>query len=618
MWAAALVLAAATVIVYVPSLGNGFTNWDDGKYVTENRPLHEGLSWQVVGWAFTTGHSANWHPLTWLSHALDVELYGLGRPWGHHLTSIVLHALNAALLLVVLWRLTRRLWPSAVIAALFALHPLHVESVGWIAERKDVLCTTFMLLALWAYASYAARPTWQRYLLVVAAFAAALMAKPMAVTLPAVMLVLDWWPLRRLSWRSVCEKLPLLAMAAASSVVTFLVQRAGGAMQELERVGFGERLAGAAYAYVMYVVKAAWPAPGTLLPLYPLAASGGPAIAAWQAAAFIVLLAAVSVLAVRQRRRRPYLLAGWLIYLGTLVPVIGLVQVGQQVMADRYTYVPLVGVFVALVWLVSESAARSARLQSAVAGLAALALALFGTLTWHQQAAWHDSFSLWQPVATAYPDCYAAHDNLGQACWQKRDLARATWHYRRAVQIRPDSPLALNNLAFVLVKTGSQAEVDEALGLLGRAARLDPMLAATHYIAGQALVKKDRTAEAAAAFARAVQLDPDLYPARAELGAALFSLGLPDEAIPHLERVLEIDPRYVTARVNLAAALIDKGRFSEAVDHLQQATAQSPTAYQPYYYLGMAMQGLKRPEEARKYLDRAAELKRQAQRAGRD
>ena len=363
-----LVLVVAIAAVYGETVFHDFINYDDPAYVTENPRVQRGLTWENVVWAFTTTEQYNWHPLTWLSHALDCELFGLRRPGGHHLHNLLLHVFNSALLYLVLKRMTAAPWRSAAVAALFALHPLHVESVAWVAERKDVLSTLFWMLMLGAYAWYAARPGFWRYLPVVVFLALGLMAKPMLVTAPFLLLLLDYWPLGRWRWEVravwlVLEKVPLFILMIISSVVTFIAQQRGGAMVPVDILPVTRRVEGALIAYVAYLGKAIWPS--HLAVFYPYPAS----VPWWQWVGAAVILTALTALAVWAGRRQRYVAAGWFWYLGTLAPVIGLVQVGQQAMADRYTYMPYVGLFVAAVWGVADFvAARRAAAAAASRG----------------------------------------------------------------------------------------------------------------------------------------------------------------------------------------------------------------------------------------------------------
>ncbi len=370
-----LFLVLATLTVYWQVGNYEFVNFDDDKYIIENFHVQKGLTRDSVIWAFTATHVSNWHPLTWLSHMLDFQLYGLN-PSGHHLTNVFFHLVNTLLLFLVLKLMTGALWRSGLVAALFAVHPLHVESVVWVAERKDVLSTLFWMLTLWAYLGYTKRPGVKRYLVILLAFALGLMAKPMLVTLPFVLLLLDYWPLKRIelgqsaiglpaasqpstiankpgaqAFRLLLEKTPMFVLAAVSSVVTFIVQKSGGAVGALETYPFKIRMANALLSYVIYLKKMIWPQ--NLAVFYP---HPGQSLPMWQAAGAGLLLVVVSIAVIRAGRRYPYLPVGWLWYVGTLVPVIGLVQVGDQAMADRYTYVSLIGLFIVVAWGVPDVA----------------------------------------------------------------------------------------------------------------------------------------------------------------------------------------------------------------------------------------------------------------------
>jgi hypothetical protein len=398
-----LALVAATAAVYWPVLGNDFVNYDDPGYVTTNEFVQQGLTWEAVKWAFVTGKQANWHPLTWLSHMLDCELFGLEHPWGHHLTSLLLHALNTVLLFGLMRTLVRgRLWPAALVAAVFALHPLHVQSVAWVAERKDVLSAAFGLGAMLAYVRYARHPGILRYLPVPLLLALGLMAKPMLVTLPFVLLLFDYWPLRRLEpdpgrglakrvgWL-LLEKLPLLALAAASSVVTYLVQHAGGAVKDTIQYPWSERWANAVVALARYLGKTVWPT--DLIVFYPHPVGGWP-IGLVLAAGALVL--GITLMTVYAARARPYLIAGWLWFVGTLVPVIGLVQVGAQSMADRYMYLPLIGLAMMVAYGLSDLVRAWPRARVPVVAVTLVALiASSAAATW-QLGYWRNSVTLFQ------------------------------------------------------------------------------------------------------------------------------------------------------------------------------------------------------------------------------
>jgi hypothetical protein len=457
-------LVAMTALVYLPVRGHEFVSIDDNIYVRGNPHVADGLTWDAVRWAFTSGYAANWHPLTWISHMLDVSLFGMDAG-AHHVVNLVLHVANTLLLFDVLRRMTGALGRSAFVAALFAVHPLHVESVAWVAERKDVLSTLFWMLTLEAYVAWTRAPNARRYALVLLAFVAGLLSKPMLVTLPFALLLLDAWPLRRMTdaasaKRLVVEKIPLFLLAAASSVVTFVAQHAEGAVASFETRPLAERLVNAPIAYVVYVRKML--APTDLAPMYAQARPSAAGIGAAAAAA----LALVTWAAWRQARARPWFVVGWLWFLGTLVPVIGLVQVGWQTMADRYTYVPLVGLFVVVAWGAAELLAATARAGAATV-VASAALVACAVLARRQVETWRDGETLWRHAVAVDPDNPAARNFLGgQMCFLER-YDEAVAQFREMVRLTPESAEAHNNLAFALRSRGdlegAAAEYSEAL-----------------------------------------------------------------------------------------------------------------------------------------------------------
>lgn len=485
-----LLLILLSVALYYPVKDHPFVNYDDNVYVTDNPHVQNGLTWNTVAWAFRTYAAGNWHPLTWLSHALDVQLFDVD-PAGHHETSMVLHALNAALLFWVLWRATgyaersagapatRRFcvgWGrSFMVAALFAVHPINVESVVWVAERKTVLSMVFFLLALGAYGWYAAKPKAARYALVAALFACGLMAKPQVITFPFVLLLWDYWPLERVAFRSktalrsspfalrqgssdeisgekriansenrqlFLEKLPLFALAAASAAITMRAQRSSGAVLSLDVSPLSVRLSNALISYVRYLMKAFWPV--KLAPMYPYPAEGP---RAWQVYGALLVLLAITVLVVKHRRRR-YLLVGWLWFLGTLVPMIGLVQVGRQAMADRYAYLPLLGIFIMLCWGVSDWAEEK-RLPAALLPVVSIVVLLALSVTARRQIGyWADNVTLWTHTVQVTPPNYVAQDNLGGALMARQRLEDAIMHFREAAAIHPVDPISAFNIGF--------------------------------------------------------------------------------------------------------------------------------------------------------------------------
>jgi protein O-mannosyl-transferase len=558
VWPIAAALATVVTAVYLRALGGAFLNWDDNVYVTENPYIQDGLSWRTLAAVFTTVHTGNWIPLTWLSHALDLQLYGHD-PLGHHVTALVLHVANTILLFLVLRRVTGAVWRSAVVAALFGLHPLHVESVAWVSERKDVLSTFFWLLAIAAYARYLARQTAGRYLLVAAALVVGLLAKPMLVTLPFVLLLLDYWPLGRLSWRAVREKVPLVALALAFAAGAFTAQRAAGAMEQAARVGLADRLANAVVCSVEYLRLTVWPV--DLSPWYSHPALEGPRLPVPVVGRAALVLLAISLLAAVTVKRRPYLAVGWLWYLGTLFPVIGVVQIGAQAMADRYTYVPLIGIFVAVTWLLGALPWwRHPVGRRAGTAITAGVLAVLSALTWRQIGVWHDSATFWaytlrvNPRAAvgyyavgtmlakegrsgeavhAYrralklrPDLWSWHAEVADLLYGQGRLAAAEAHYRKAVALRPDEPVVRNSLANVLMR---QDRLQPARRQLEAALARRPDFAEAHNNLGIVLAREGRLREAVGEFEAALRVRPDLAAARTNLAAVQAALAGDDD-----------------------------------------------------------------------------------------
>ena len=472
-----LLLTAATWAVYAQTASFEFVGYDDPDYVTQNPHVQQGLTVEAVRWAFTSSHASNWHPLTWLSHMLDWQLFG-AEPAGHHIVNVLIHTLNTLLLFGVLCYMTGRRWPSAVTAALFALHPLHVESVAWIAERKDVLSTAFWLGSMWTYAVYARHGGGLWYAGTAALLALGLTAKPMLVTLPLVLLLLDVWPLERITdagsaTRRFVEKIPLLIIALTSSLVTFFVQRAAGAMADAQRVSLAPRAANAAVSYVRYLFKAVWPV--DLAAFYPHPnLPGGQAWAHWQIAAALLLLIAITVWAVAARRSR-YALVGWLWYLVTLLPVIGLVQVGRQAMADRYTYVPLIGLFVIVAFgaadLVQRRKTKAAAWRAGVSIIGVIVLAVCAVRAWDQSGYWRKTVTLFEHAHAVTDGNFVAHLNLGKAHRMNGDYDKAIDQYKAALAIDGRSSLAHNNIG---VAYGHQGRWDKAAEHFHQALSLDP------------------------------------------------------------------------------------------------------------------------------------------------
>jgi len=543
-------LAALTLLAYAGVARNQFINLDDNDYVTQNVRVQAGITWRGVVWAFTTGHSANWHPLTWLSHMLDCELFGLD-PTGHHLVNLLVHVATALLLFRLFLKTTRAPWPSAFVAATFALHPLHVESVAWIAERKDVLAAFFWVLTTLAYVRWLEGRGRGRYLAVVGSYALGLLSKPMLVTLPFTLLLLDLWPLGRSGnfaglGKLVGEKAPLFLLAFASSVVTFFVQRDAGAMTLSDHVPFALRAANALVAYASYLGKAFWPS--HLAVYYPHAAE---ALRASEIAGAAAILGAATWAVLRVRARRPWLAVGWLWFLGTLVPVIGLVQVGSQAMADRYTYVPLIGISVAVAFDFGWFAERCRAVRIAASVLLAAAVAAWTGLTARQIAYWRDDLSLFGHVVEVMPENHLAHGILGNVHLRERQFDLAMSEYETALRIRPTYAQAHSNMGMALELSGRP---EEAILKYEEALRISPTLAEAHHNLGRLLAAYGRLLPAITHLEAAVRSNPDLVEVRINLGNALMLAGRRSEAIEQFEKALELRPGDPQAQRKLDAA----------------------------------------------------------------
>jgi protein O-mannosyl-transferase len=591
-WIAAA-LAAATLAVYAQVGGHAFLNFDDNEYVVANPHVRAGLTAAGIEWALTQVHSATWHPLTSLSHLLDVQLFGV-RAGPALLENAALHALNAVLLFVALRRMTGARWPSALVAALFALHPQHVESVAWVSERKDVLSTLFWMLTLLVYGAYARRPSRAGYLLLVVVFTLGLLAKPMLVTLPLVLLLLDYWPLRRFDPvhsdpRVVLEKVPLLVLAALDSAITYSAQQRVGAVVSTAAIPFSDRLANAALAYAIYLGRTLLPV--DLAAFYPLHL---PVPLAWAALAGAGLLL-ISVAVLLAARRFPYLAVGWAWYLGTLVPVLGLVKQGEQSMADRFTYVPLIGVFIMLAWGLADLAAvrrwSPRRLWvAAAAGLTACAL-----LSIRQVGQWRDSTTLFRHALAVTSDNYLAHVNLGAALVAEGKIDEALPHFETALRIQPGFAKAHVNVGMALAALGDAAAASAAYE---QALAIDPGSALAHYNLGVLRAQQGRLDEAITEYRAALAADPDYVNAHNNLGLTLATLGRSTEAIEHYRAALAVQPDFAPAHSNLAVALEDAGQVDEALAHYQAAVQLAPEEPLPRLNLGAVLMGRGLTDEA--------------------
>jgi tetratricopeptide (TPR) repeat protein len=581
-----LALLAATFAVYAQVRHFDFVNLDDSAYTSGNLHVRRGITAEGLRWAFTSGDAANWFPVTWISHMLDCQLFGLASGW-HHLTSVLIHGLAALLLFAFLRRATGARWPSALVAFLFALHPLHVESVAWVAERKDVLSAFFWFLTMWAYVRYTERPGWGRYALVLVAFCFGLMAKPMIVTLPLVLLLLDVWPLERLRFPAILrEKAPLLALSLAVSVITYLAQQRAGAVKAVSAFPLGLRLENALVSYAVYIIRMFWPV--RLAVFYPYPRH----LPFWQPSLAGLVLAGVSVMVVRLHRSRPYLATGWFWYLGTLIPVIGLIQVGAQARADRYTYIPMVGLSIMVAWGVAE-VARRPRVKPLAVALMSVACLACAVLAWFQVEHWRNSGTLFRHALEVTTENAVAHDNLANYLTNvPGGLPEAVGHLEAALRIDPDSVPAHTEMGSALARIPGR--LPESFPHFQAALRLAPDWPIAHNELGNALLKAGRLPEAITEFSTASRLDPAYADAHYNLGVALSQVpGRIPEAIAEYQAALRIKPDYAEAQLNLGNVLAGlPGRVTEATEAYQAALRMQPDYAEAHYNLGRVLSSM--------------------------
>ena len=575
-----LTLAAVAVFWRLPSYD--FITIDDNVYVTNNSYVKAGLTAKSIGWAFTTVKAEFWHPLTWLSLMVDTHIFG-GSPGGYHLTNLLLHIINTLLLFFFLRETTGKLWQSAFAAALFALHPLHVESVAWIAQRKDILSTLFWLLTLWCYARFVEQPSRFRYGWVLVFFILGLMSKPMLITLPFTLLLLDYWPFCRFQykrslpsfmravWPYIREKLPLFGIAAAATISTYMAQRYGGGLNSLNPYPLSDRIANALISYGNYIWKMIWPQ--NLAFFYPFPSS----LPKWQMVAAAFTLGLVTALALKSIKDRAYIIVGWLWYLGTLVPVIGLVKIGDFALADRYTYVPLIGLFIILAWGLPDIF-KKWRYKTVAFGLSStLVIGAFAAVTWNQTRYWSNSVTLYTHALRVTQNNFLAHYALGDILAGKGKMNEAISHFANAVKSRPDKATLQNTLGRALA---SQGKFDEAFPHLTAALQIKPDFAEAHYNIAIALVEKQRYAEAINHFSEALMLNlklnqtqrahnPEELSPYFELGNTYQNQRRLDEAIEQYTRALSNPSEYLVALIKLAALYSAKNEYLKALSLYQ-------------------------------------------------
>ena len=648
-----LFLTAATLLAFWRVNHCEFINFDDHEYVTENGSIQNGITIEGIRWAFTTYHASNWHPLTWISHMLDVQLFGLNPRW-HHLTNLLFHIANTLLLFFVFHRMTKAPWQSACVAALFALHPLHVESVAWVAERKDVLSTFFWMLTLGAYLYYVERPGLWRYVVVIVFFALGLMAKPMLVTLPFVLLLLDLWPLMRFERKRITpkirvetgkpasaekrirkpgrkqvqkdavstgnnavkaeqpaagkvpwawirlllwEKIPLFALTALSCIVTYLAQEK--AVIAIEALPLSDRISNAFLSYILYIVKMIWPS--DLAILYPHPGSWPP----WQVLGAVILLVALTFMALLKARRVPYLAVGWLWYVGTLVPVIGLVQVGGHAMADRYTYIPLIGLFILIAWGIPELLKEWRwRKEALVVASAVILLGLFAA-TWTQVGYWQNSMTLFDHALGVTQRNSVIHNNRGQAYASLGNYTRAIEDFNQAIEIDPKYPMAYYNRGTMYISLGNHTQ---AIMDFDRAIMMNPTYAEAYCNRGKAYNSLGNPTRAIQDYDQAIKINPKYAEAYYNRGTLYSILGNYTRAIQDYDRAIEIMPKYAEAYNNRGNVYDILRDYTRAIQDYDRAIEINPRYAGAYSNRGITYSKLGDYTRAIQDYDRAIEI----------
>ena len=577
-WLIGAGLAVVTLAIYAQVAGHQFITLDDDVYIKDNPMVNRGVTLSRITWAFTTFHQANWHPLTWISHMIDSQVFGMNAG-GHLLVNALIHVANTSLLFWFLLRTTHARWPSALVAALFALHPLHVESVAWAAERKDTLSTFFGLLSLIAYARYAEAPSRKWYAWTAIALVLGLMAKPVLVTWPFVMLLLDYWPFRRfqaseerdrwLAFRGiVLEKIPLFAIAAASCVITFIAQARGGTVRTFADAPVTLRLSNALVSYAKYLLLTFWP--NDLAVYYPFAPAGIPL---WQIVGAALLLIGITAFCISQRKIRPYLIVGWLWFVGTLIPVIGLVQVGGQTMADRYFYIPSIGLFIAIVFGVANIAQTGRVAWAFSVATIAVVLLVLATLTNAQLHRWRDSATLFQHTLAVTPPNFPIEYNLAHVLGEQGKYDEAAAHFQNALQIKPDFFDGLLNMG---VTRAQQGQIGEAIEYYQRAIAVQPDSAKAHAELGVALARQNRMEAALDELNKASDLAPNDADVHTNLGLVLARLGKVQDAIDELHQAVWFKPDSAEAHNNLGLVLLASGKPRESIPEFEAALRLKP------------------------------------------
>ncbi len=620
-----VVLILSTLLVFWQVRSFDFVNYDDNAYVSENQHVLNGLTQDGIIWAFTTPNIGNWLPLTWLSFMLDCQLFGPNPGW-MHLINLLLHLANTLLLFAVLKKMTGSLWPSAFVAAAFALHPMHVESVAWITERKDVLSTLFLILTLAAYVSYIKRRSLPSYLLTILLFVFGLLAKPMLVTLPFLLLLLDYWPLKRFSIFNfqlpieknpkskiqnlkfaqsflplIIEKIPFFALSAVSSVITFFVQQSSGAVADINALPLKSRLANVFLSYATYIGKMFWPR--DLAVLYPFDIEN---FSFWHIILCVLLLLVIFFLAFWFGRERKYLPVGWFWFVGTLIPVIGLVQSGAQGYADRYTYIPYIGLFIVIAWCLPELLSKWRYRKIALGIAAAIVLTALGICTYKQVGYWKNSSILFTHAIEATQNNYVAHCNLGLAYSKLGRYQDAIEAFKQAIRIKPDDAESHYNLG---VSYGNLGHYQDAVEACKQAIRIKPDDALAHYNLGVAYGKLGRYQDAVESYKQAIRIKPDYTDAPCNLGNAYLNLGRYQDAIEAFKQAIRIKPDYAEAHCNLGLAYDKLGRYQDAVEAFKQAIRIKTDFAEAHNNLGVTYYKLGRYQDAIEACKQAVRIK---------
>jgi Flp pilus assembly protein TadD len=603
------ILILLTLVIYWQVKDFNFAGYDDELYITDNAHVQTGLTFESIKWAFTTFHAGNWHPVTWLSHMLDIELYALN-PMGHHWTNLQFHIANTLLLFFILFKMTGALWRSAFVAALFALHPLHVESVAWVAERKDVLSTFFGMLTILAYIRYVKKINLFRYSLVFIFLSLGLMAKPMLVTLPFVLLLLDFWPLERLKYYShdqssklfslIYEKIPLFIPVAISSFLTILAQKEAEALYTFEALPFATRIANAFVSYAGYIIKTVWPQNlavfyphpfGTLSLLYVFLA--------------VFAIAGISFFSIRSFKQHPYVAVGWFWYLGTLIPVIGLIQVGAQGMADRYTYIPLIGLFIIAAWGISDLLKKWHYNRIILVIFSIIIIFAFSTRSYFQIRHWENSTTVFKNAVKVTDNNWLAYSNLGLALMRDGKSNDAVFYFKKTLQIRPNFLKTLDNLGIVLCRL---EKFEEALFYYSKALKIDPKHAGIHNNIANVLTALGKLEKAVQHYKKAILIDPEFAEAHYNIANVLVTQKELDKAILYYESAIKKDSEYSDAHYNLGCILLKKKECKKALAHFAQVIKIKPDYKQAYNHIGIILLQFGKINEAENFFSKAVQI----------